>query len=101
MPAGAQSETYSYDLCTNGIGRLCSATAPGTTVSYTYESDGRVRSRKDQITVAGVLGTYTTSYAYDTVGRLSKLMYPGGEAATYAYSTGQPSALTITVAGFV
>ncbi len=101
LTAGAQSETYSYDLCTNGIGRLCSATAPGTTVSYTYESDGRVRSRKDQITVAGVLGTYTTSYAYDTVGRLSKLMYPGGEAATYAYSTGQPSALTITVAGVV
>jgi RHS repeat-associated protein len=99
LTAGGQSETFAYDLCTNGIGRLCTATAPGTTVSYTYERDGRVRSRKDQITLAGAQTTYTTSYAYDPIGRLSKLTYPNGEAATYAYSTGQPSALTMTVGG--
>jgi RHS repeat-associated protein len=97
--AAGQSETFSYDLCTNGVGRLCSATATGTTLGYTYEPDGRVRSRKDQIALAGVQSAYTTSYLYDTVGRLSKLTYPNGEAATYAYSIGQPSALTMTVGG--
>ncbi|HVZ21805.1 MAG TPA: hypothetical protein VG871_12115, partial [Vicinamibacterales bacterium] len=97
--AAGQSETFAYDLCTNGIGRLCSASAPGTTVNYTYEPDGRVRSRKDQITLAGAQTLYTTSYAYDTVGRLSKLTYPNGEAATYTYTTGQPSSMTMTVGG--
>jgi RHS repeat-associated protein len=99
LTAAGQSETFTYDLCTNGIGRLCSATSPGTTLSYAYEPDGRVRTRKDQITLAGVQSIYTTSYAYDTVGRLSKLTYPNGEAATYAYSIGQPSAMTMTVGG--
>ena len=46
-----------------------------------------------------MLGTYTTSYAYDAVGRLSKLTYPNGEYGTYAYSAGQPSAMTMTVGG--
>jgi YD repeat-containing protein len=32
--------------------------------------------------------TYTTSYLYDTFGRLQQLTYPDGEVLSYAYDSG-------------
>jgi RHS repeat-associated protein len=97
--ASGQTQTFAYDTCTNGKGRLCTATAPANTINYQYEPDGRVRSRSDLITVAGVQTTFPTNYGYDSVGRPNRIGYPNGQAANYAYSVGQPSTMTVTIGG--
>jgi RHS repeat-associated protein len=101
ITASGQSETFGYDTCTNGVGRLCSTTAPTSSFSYTYEKDGRMRSRSDTITVGGSTSTSAANYTYDAVGRRYTLSYPNGEKLTYAYSSGQPSSMTITMGGVV
>jgi RHS repeat-associated protein len=58
-----------------------------------------VRSRSDQITVGGTQATFTTSHTYDSFGRLIRIGYPNGQAANYAWSVGQPSAMTVTING--
>lgn len=99
ITAGTASETFAYDTCTNGKGRLCGADLPNGTIDYTYETDGRVRNRVDGITVAGVTTAFASGYAYDAFGRLAKITYPNGEAANYAYSFDQASAMTVTIGG--
>jgi RHS repeat-associated protein len=99
VSAGGQSQTYGYDWCINGKGRLCNADASGNTTHYQYEFDGRTRVRRDLINLAGVLTDFWTSYGYDSIGRLTQIGYPNGQAVNYAYSMGQPSAMTVTIGG--
>jgi RHS repeat-associated protein len=98
ISAGGQHQTYAYDTCTNGKGRLCSVSLPNSTVQYTYEPDGRVRSRTEQIT-AGTSSNFTTGYAYDSYGRLTTLTYPNGQTANYTWSSNQISGMTTTIGG--
>ena len=51
------------------------------------------------VTVAGVQTTFSSAHGYDSVGRLTSIGYPNGQTANYAYSTGQPSAMTVTIGG--
>lgn len=101
VSAGSATETYGYDTCTNGKGRLCSADITNSSIDYSYDQQGRVVSRVDGIVVAGVSSSFTTGYLYDAFGRLSKLTYPNGEVATYAYLSGQPSSVTVTIGGVI
>jgi RHS repeat-associated protein len=97
--AGAgESRWFTYDACTHGKGQLCFA---GTTVNGTnvtkvdlaYTPQGQLASRADKAN--GFVDT--TSYEYDGMGRLTKLTYPSGIAANYAYSHGKVSSLTATI----
>ncbi len=97
--AGGQTQTLAYDTCTNGKGRLCSASMPNSRVDYTYEADGRVRARTEQITVGGTLTSFATGYAYDTDGRPTKLTYPNGQSVGYGWSSNQVNTLTTTIGG--
>lgn len=101
MTAGVESLTYTYDTCTHGKSRLCSASSPGSTTSYSYEPDGRLRQRRDQIAGAGVASDHTTYYYYDAVGRLNAITYPSGVAVGYGYASGKLSSMTVNVGGTV
>lgn len=78
---GNDSQSWAYDSCTNGKGRLCSITDTGTSTSYSYTKEGTLAS---QTTV--INGTsYVTGWAYDAQGRISSITYPGGNQALYEY----------------
>ncbi len=83
FPDPGQDVYYAYDnaACSYGVGRLTSMADPSGVTVYQYDAAGRV-TREDK-TVLGLL--YTTSYAYDNVGNLTQMTYPGGRAVTYAY----------------
>ncbi|MBB6066497.1 YD repeat-containing protein, partial [Pseudoxanthomonas broegbernensis] len=96
---GTQVLGYAYDSCTNGKGRICSASSPGTTTGFTYEPDGRLRQRTEAITVSGVPTSHATTYAYDVVGRLGAITYPGAVATGYSYTHGRLTGMTVTIGG--
>ena len=87
-------ETYVYDK-KNQIINLINAGKNGATISsyqYTYDPDG------NQLTKTEAKGT--TSYAYDSLNRLSKVTEPGGKETSYTYdSTGNRKTEKIVSAG--
>ncbi len=99
--AGGQTQSYGYDWCINGKGRLCNADGPGTIIHYQYEPDGRPRVRRDLITANSVQSDYWTRYYYDTAGRLNAITYPSGVAVGYGYASGKLTAMTVNVGGTV
>ena len=79
--AHAQTVTYAYDTCTKGVGRLCSVADPSGSSSFTYDQRGNTTQ-----TVKVIEGnSYTTQSAYDSLGRVKTLTYPGGEGVTHTY----------------
>lgn len=91
-----QTQTFTYDTCTNGKGRVCKVLDPTGSVSYTYNSQGQLAT---QMSAMPSSGSATIGYAYDGMGRMTGISYPGGVGAGYAYSRGQLSTVTTTVAG--
>jgi RHS repeat-associated protein len=88
---GAGTEvSYAYDSCTNGKGRLCSATTTDAITRYTYNVLGAVATEQKVLNST----TYTTSYGYDRLGNKSSITYPDNTQAKYTYSpAGQLSAV--------
>lgn len=93
------TQTLTYDSCTYGKLRLCSATDPYSSITYTYNKPGGVTSRHDQSIVDGVSATFITGYTYDTYGHLQKITYPNNQVATYTWTANQPTALSVTING--
>ncbi|MEH8018336.1 DUF6531 domain-containing protein [Rheinheimera muenzenbergensis] len=81
--SGSQTQSWAYDNCTNGKGRLCSVTDTGTSTSYSYNKEGALTSQTTVINGA----SYISSWAYDTQGRTTSITYPGGNQALYEYDT--------------
>lgn len=71
---GATAVTLTYDAGVNGVGHLTGAVDESGTTSLTYFQSGRLA--KSTRTVGG--RTITTSYRYDTAGRLMEMTYPSG-----------------------
>lgn len=95
--AYGQQQSYTYDNCVNGKGRLCSHAAPGTSARFTYSVVGQLVSRTDQTTLAGKITEGTVSYTYDAIGRGASITYPDGGVARYTYnSLGYPQSLSLT-----
>ncbi len=81
--SSGQTQSWTYDNCTNGKGRLCATSDAAGTTAYTYNKDGSLSSQ-----VATINGTgYTTSWIYDAHGRVTAITYPGGNQALYEYDT--------------
>jgi RHS repeat-associated protein len=109
--------TYSYDAVSNPI----TLTYPNSTSSaYAYDAVNRLLVITHTSTVSGTLATFhytldalghrtqvvdadgTSTYAYDPLSRLRQVVYPNGEAVTYAYNTvGNRTAMTSTVSGVI
>ena len=96
VTAGGQVQSFTYDTCTNGKGRLCNVTDPSGTTDYTYTPQGLIAT---QATTVPDGGSFNLGYAYDGLGRLKDLTYPDGVVASYSYAFGQPNAMTVNVNG--
>ena len=87
-PNAADSITYTYDTCTNGVGRLCSVTQNGQTTSYSYDAFGDVTQ------------TQGVSYSYDSLGRIAGVTYPSGDSVSYRYdASGRVNGVTAVING--
>lgn len=86
-------KTYTYDSCTNGIGRLCLVNTSSASTTYTYSKTGMPVSESRAIN--GPASAYLTMYAYDTAGNITQITYPDLAKVNYLYgSAGQLDAVT-------
>jgi RHS repeat-associated protein len=87
---GDQTILYSYDLGTNGRGRLVGASDAKHSISWQYDTLGRMDSKSQ--TVAGV----TKTVAYDYIGGdLTGITTPSGQSVTYGYTNHQITSIAI------
>ena len=97
------SYSWSYDQSgtgyANGIGRLTSSSSPTSSSQYTYDAQGRVLTDIQRIKAATGANTSqiskTVTYAYDSAGNVTSIVYPSGRKLAIAYSGGLPSAMTL------
>lgn len=95
--AGGQSHTLLYDSCANGKGEVCRITDPNGQLDYVYSPQGLLLSQAQRIGSSSI--AFGQSYAYDGLGRLTGVSYPGGVSVGYGYSFGRVKAMTATING--
>ena len=93
--AGSQAQTFAYDTCSNGKGRLCRVADPHGELTYTYSPQGQVLTQGQKIGSSTV--NFGQAYAYDDLGRLTGISYPGGVSAGYGYASGRLTAMTVKI----
>lgn len=80
--------TYSYDVCTNGTGRLCGVTTATNSVTFDYDAFGNVVQHQ------------AVTYTYDAANRVRTMTYPSGAVVTYNYdAAGQASQVDLMADG--
>jgi len=79
-----ETVTYTYDTCTNGVGRLCSIADKTGTTSFGYDTHGRVTQKTQTLTGLNGL-VQTIAYSYNAAGQLTGETLPSGKAVTYTY----------------
>lgn len=77
------NSTWTYDACTKGVGKLCSASA-GNDYQRTHAYDSL--GRPSTLTVS-VDTSYAATTTYDSAGRAETLTYPGGFATRNVYNS--------------
>lgn len=95
VTAGNQTQTFTYDTCTHGLGRLCAVADTTGTTSYSYSPEGWITGRG--FSISGT--TYALGYGYNALGQVVSVVYPDGNQAIYSYTRGVVSGLTLTVGG--
>lgn len=88
---GGQTISYSYDLNSNGKGRLSSTVDSSGTTSWLYDQFGAVTQK--QQTIGSV--TLTTNYSYDSAGRMDTMTLPSGKIVDYGYTGHLLSSITV------
>lgn len=93
--APGQARDFIYDGCANGKGMLCAINFrdPSAVLSHSafyYFKDGSIEARHD----IGSGANDITRYRYDGMGRTTRITYPSGVHADYAYFRGKVSSLT-------
>lgn len=92
LSGSTQTTTFQYDSGPHAIGRLSRISDGAAVTTYGYNSKGRLSSKTQQMSGGLQL---TTSYAYDSAGRLSQVTYPSGQTINYSYdSQGRISSLS-------
>jgi RHS repeat-associated protein len=105
--AGQVERNYSYDTCSNGVGRLCAAEmrengAIKNWAAHTYNPQGWLTQRWDGgVDDAGQSYDGAIAYAYNGAGQVTGISYPSGISVGYGYHTGQPTTITVTISGSV
>jgi RHS repeat-associated protein len=85
-----QTINFTYDAGTNGIGRLTGASDANHTLSWTYDTLGRVTGKGQKV------GTITKSVGYAYVnGDLTSLVTPSGQTIVYAYTNHRITSITV------
>jgi RHS repeat-associated protein/uncharacterized repeat protein (TIGR02543 family) len=82
---------YTWDNCTNGIGRLCSVSNAASSLSYRYDHHGRITQQ------AQTTGTtaMAVSHVYNAAGRRQQTVTPSGQTLDYQWSGGRFAAITV------
>jgi RHS repeat-associated protein len=85
----SEDETYAYDTCANGLGKLCSITSGNNEyVAYDYDGFGRPSL---VVTPAGGI-----AYSYDAKDNITAITYPSGRRVSYLHnSAGQVTQVTL------
>ncbi|MGH8084890.1 MAG: RHS repeat-associated core domain-containing protein [Lysobacter sp.] len=94
--AGGQEHRFTYDTCTNGKGRICQVWDNHGQLDYTYTREGLLKTKSQRV---GSTSGLNQGYAYDAMGRLTGISYPGNVAVGYGYSNGRVAAVTATING--
>ena len=80
-------ENFSYDLCANGKGKVCTAGNGAGSRGYSYDTMGRVKTAQQGMT--GAPGSpYNFSYDYTATGQLDKITYPSMRVVQHGYDAG-------------
>lgn len=88
---------FTYDEGTYGKGRLTHFNDYTGQTNYTYDAAGRITQQTSDIFC---LQNPTTTWAYDTVGRLQSMTYPNGFVVNYNYDAyGRLSSVTSNLGG--
>jgi len=95
--AGGLTQSFTYDSCTNGLGRLCSDSDLTGTTSYTYTPEGWVAGRGFSMGST----TYALGYGYDAEGNIASVNYPDNNQANYTYTNGVVSSVSLKVGSTV
>ena len=87
--AHAQTVTYTYDTCAQGVGRLCAVSDPTGGTTFEYDPRGNVAKTVKTIGV----NSFPIRRTYDSLNRLSELTYPTstaepiGETIRHSYNS--------------
>jgi RHS repeat-associated protein/uncharacterized repeat protein (TIGR02543 family) len=82
---------YTWDSCTNGIGRLCSVSNAASRLDYRYDAHGRITQ---QTQTAGATAL-AVSHSYNAAGQRIQTVTPGGQTLDYQWSGGRLAALSV------
>ncbi|WP_255488433.1 RHS repeat-associated core domain-containing protein [Rhodanobacter sp. MP1X3] len=93
VSAGGLTQTFAYDNCTNGLGRLCSDSDAIGATSYSYTPEGWIGGRG--FTIGST--TYALGFNYDEVGRLTVVNYPDSNQVVYYYTNGVVSGVSLKI----
>ena len=97
----SENVTYTWDQTMGGnagIGRLTSVSDVSGSEAFTYDPQGRIVS--DAKVINPQVMPFTTSYAYDRNGEVTKVTYPSGDVAAYTRTTdGLVTAISVTGTG--
>lgn len=74
--------SYRYDNCKNGIGRLCTLKDTSSKTKYVYHKTGQLD--KKVVNIDGI--KYKTDYKFDRLGRIHSVTYPSGQKLFYTYN---------------
>jgi RHS repeat-associated protein/uncharacterized repeat protein (TIGR02543 family) len=83
--------SYTWDSCTNGIGRLCSVSNAASRLDYRYDPHGRIISKTQ--TAGGA--PLAVSHSYNAAGQRTQTVTPSGQTLDYQWSGGQLTALSV------
>ena len=95
--ASGQTQTFTWDTCTNGKGRLCGVTDPTGTLSWTYNSAGEPLTQAQTMAGSGV--SFDQGYVYDAAGRLTRINHPGSVSVLYDYTRNHVTGIRAIVGG--
>jgi len=85
-----QTINFTYDAGTNGVGRLTGASDANHSMSWTYDTLGRVTGKGQ------TMGTVTKSVGYSyTNGDLVSLITPSGQTIVYSYTNHRITSITV------
>lgn len=85
-----QTISLTYDTGANQKGRLKQVTDGSGSTSWTYDTRGRVLSRQQAMGISR-----TVSYTYTANSRVATMTFPSGSVIGYTYSHGKPVSITL------
>ncbi len=98
IAAGGQTQTFGYDTCTYGHGRICTIADPSGTLSYAYTKEGWIATQQAAYAPSHG-GSSTVNYTYDAMGRPLTITNATGttQQQQFTYASGQLSAVKVKI----